>query len=343
MPATAETKSATPLSASAPSQLTVLLVNSGTPDSLSWGGVWSFLRSLLSDPRLIELPRWLWLPILHLIILPIRSGRVAKLYRAIWQPEGSPLAVISESLALKLEQRLASQLPAEVTVQTAMLHSSPRLRKVLQAVPADNTEHLLLIPMFPQYTGSVTGGVYDTVASYCAANRNLPTLTIVKDYHIHPLYIEGLRQQLENYWQQHGRAEKLLLSFHSLPNAYVRKGDPYHRQCLATTEALVAALGLQPDEWALSFQSRFLGGRWLSPYTSVVLEQWGSEAVSSVQVFCPGFSVDCLETVSEIDIEYREIFTAAGGGDFQYIPCLNDTEQQLALLTALAQQSLNKA
>ena len=322
---------------------TVILVNSGTPDSPGRRSVRDFLRRLLSDRRVVELPRWFWLPLLHLVILPLRVPRVGKVYRRLWQPQGFPLSVITQQQVAAVQQLLdQSGLPRPWRVHGAMQYSSPRLQPLLEQLHAQGVRRLVLLPLFPQYSATVTGGIYDAVADLYRRSRDIPEVRIIREYYRHPAYQQLLKQHIERFWQTHGRPDKLLLSFHSIPRGYVQRGDPYYRQCVETAEQLAAALGLSPDQWQLAFQSRFLGGRWLGPATSSVLREWAQQKAGYVQVFCPGFAADCLETLVEIDDEYRELFVASGGERFDFIPCLNALPMHTEMMRQLLLPTLRE-
>ena len=309
------------------SQDAVILVNLGTPDAPTPGGVRRFLRNFLSDSRVVEIPRLIWLPILYGVILPFRPRRVAKLYQEIWLAEGSPLRVISERQQLALAERLQSQ-----RVTTAMVYGGPSIADRVAELRRDGIEKILLLPLYPQYSATTTGSVYDRVANIIQSSRNIPDIAVHKDYHKHPDYIAALANSVREHWDSKGRAQRLLLSYHGIPQLCVDKGDPYYQQCLDTAQLLATALGLEASQWAVTFQSRLGKAQWLQPYTDKTLEQWGADGVESVDVLCPAFSVDCLETLEEIDGENREIFLEAGGKRFEYIPCLNDRDDHIQMM-----------
>ena len=289
----------------------VLLVNSGTPASLETRDVRAFLAGLLGDPRVVELPRWLWLPILHGIILRVRPRASAKKYAAIWTPAGSPLAIESEALRRGLEQALAAE---KIPVALAMLYTGgARVPDAISALRAAGAEQIVVIPMFPQYCGASTGAVFDQVAAALQAARHVPALRFVSDYHAMPAYIDALAASISEHRRIQGATRHLLMSYHGVPERYVAQGDPYRAQCERTSTLVAQKLGLVAGEWSVSFQSRFGRDRWLQPYTSEVLAGLPAKGVRSVSVVCPGFSADCLETLEEIGMENRDVFLAAGG------------------------------
>jgi protoporphyrin/coproporphyrin ferrochelatase len=314
----------------------VLLVNSGTPASLATRDVRAFLAGLLGDPRVVELPRWLWLPILHGIILRVRPRASARKYAAIWTPRGSPLALFSEGLRAGLE----ASLPGGVPVALAMLYTGgASVRAALSALLASGVESLIVMPMFPQYSGATSGAVFDQVSGFLRGRRKVPFLRFVADYHQEPLYIEALATTAREHCSS-DPASHLLMSFHGVPERYVERGDPYRAQCERTAELVAARLGLQQGEWSVSFQSRFGRDRWLQPYTSEALAALPARGIRAVRVMCPGFAADCLETLEEIGMENRDVFLRAGGERYQYVPCLNDRADHVAALGAVIRREL---
>lgn len=322
----------------------VVLMNLGTPSAPTKPAVRKFLREFLSDPRVVEVPTLVWWFVLNLVIIPLRAGRVARAYQSIWQDSGSPLRSITESqqkkLALLLQEKLGEGAPI---VRHAMTYSGPDLDSVVAKLQSEGVDRIVILPLYPQYSATTTGSVYDRVASIFKSRRNIPELIVVKQYFEHPLYIEALAQSVRSHWQQAGRSDRLLMSFHSIPQRCCDEGDPYYDQCLVTASALAEALALKPDEWAVSFQSRVGYAQWLSPYTIDVVEQWGREKLGSVDVMCPAFSADCLETLEEIEVENRHVFLQAGGGEFKRIDCLNDSDDHIKLLAELVEIHLPKA
>lgn len=311
----------------------VLLVNSGSPDSASVPDIRRFLARLLSDPRVVELPRWLWLPILHGLILPVRPLRSVRKYREVFAAGRSPLASLSDSLRGALETELARRMPVSVAV--GMLYSSPLVDAAIRQLVESGARRLLVLPLFPQYCGVTTGAAIDAVGRALAALRWAPEVRYLTDYHDDSAYIDALRASIAANWAAHGRTGHLLLSWHGIPGAYCDKGDPYHKRCHTTARMLADALGLHDGEWSVAFQSRFGGGRWLRPYTEEVLESLPARGVHSVTVACPGFAIDCLETLDEIAVEDRDRFLQAGGTRLDYVPALNARPEHVASLARL--------
>ncbi|MGE0582190.1 MAG: ferrochelatase [Steroidobacteraceae bacterium] len=314
----------------------VLLVNSGSPDSPSARDIRRFLRGLLSDPRVVELPRWLWLPILHGAILPFRPLRSQRRYREMFDAGRSPLLHLSEALRTGLEHELAQRLAAPVSVAIGMLYSSPSVDDAMRQLVHGGARRLLVLPLFPQYCGVTTGAVIDKVGQVLGSLRWAPEVRYVTDYHDDPDHIEALRASIAAHWAAHGRTGHLLLSWHGVPSAYCEKGDPYHYRCHATARRLAEALQLHDGEWSVAFQSRFGGGRWLRPYTEEVLEALPARGVHSVTVACPGFAIDCLETLDEIAVDDRARFLRVGGTRLDYVPALNARPEQVQALGRLA-------
>jgi ferrochelatase len=312
----------------------VLLVNSGTPASLSTRDVRAFLAGLLGDPRVVELPRWLWLPILHGIVLRVRPAASARKYAAIWTPRGSPLAIESEALRAGLEARLGG---GSVPVALAMLYTGgDSVATAVGRLRQAGVDEITVIPMFPQYCGASTGAVFDQVSAALGALRHVPAMRFVSSYHDLPEYIAALAASVREQQAATGATGHLLMSFHGVPERFVALGDPYRAQCERTAALLAQALGLGADAWSVSFQSRFGKARWLQPYTSDVLATMPKRGIDSVSVICPGFAADCLETLEEIGMENRDIFMAAGGRNYGYIPALNARDDHVTALCAVA-------
>lgn len=319
----------------------VVLMNLGTPSAPTAPAIRRYLRDFLSDPRVVELPRALWLPILYGPVLTLRPRKLEPAYRDIWQRYGdSPLRVISQRQVAALQRRLDAAGPSAPLVKLAMTYGEPGLGAVVEALRAQGVGRILVLPLYPQFSATTTGAVYDQVAALFRRNRDVPALGVVKHYFDHPLYIEALAQSVRRHWATVGRGERLLLSFHGIPRRNVERGDPYLRECEATARALAAQLQLSDGQWQLSFQSRFGRARWLEPYTSVLLQQWGAAGVGDIDVICPAFAADCLETLEEIAVENREIYRRAGGGELRYIPCLNDGDEHIEMLAALVESYL---
>lgn len=318
-----------------PRRLAVLLVNLGTPDAPDTASVRRYLAEFLADPRIVEQPRWLWWLILNGIILRFRPSRSAKNYARVWTPEGSPLQVHTAALADQLKQALEPDFADSVIVRHAMRYGSPGVAGVLAELAEAGMRRLLVLPLFPQFSATTSASVLDAIGATFRNWRFPPELRFINDYHLDHAHIDALARSVENHWAKHGRAQRLLLSFHGIPERYVRNGDPYRDQCVATTRALRARLGMNEEDLLLSFQSRLGREPWLQPYTDKVLEGLPETGVRSVEVLCPGFAVDCLETLEEIAITGREQFVEAGGEEFRYIPCLNDSADQVSALRDL--------
>lgn len=323
-----------------PERIGVLLVNSGTPDSNSTADVRRFLGRLLGDPRVVELPRALWLPLLHGMILRTRPFRSARKYRRIWGEQGSPLLTHSVQLREQLGARLGERVIAPIVVEIGMLYSNPGVPEALAKLRDAGAQRILVVPLFPQYCGVTTGAVHDQVTRELSRWRWLPEVRFVNEYHEHPGYIEALRASIADQWALHGRTEHLLMSFHGIPDQYFRQGDPYYCKCQKTARLLADELNLEDGGWSLSFQSRYGPGKWLRPYTDEVLEAMPKRGIRSVTVVCPGFAVDCFETLAEIDIEGRERFLTAGGLQFQYVPALNARPGHASALADLVTRHL---
>lgn len=321
-------------------KLGLLLVNLGTPDAPTAKALRPYLREFLSDPRVVEIPRALWWCILNGIIVPFRSPKSAKKYATVWTEQGSPLLAISQAQTLGIRERLQQQFGDQLVVSLGMRYGNPSIESALTELQQQGVTRLLVLPLYPQYSAATTATAFDQVARVFSQWRWLPELRFINHYHDYPPYIECMAQHVEHYWQQHGRADKLVFSFHGLPERNLRLGDPYFCECHKTVRLLTARLGLATSEYLTTFQSRFGKAKWLTPYTDKSLEALAKEGVQSVQVFCPGFSADCLETLEEIDEENREIFLHAGGQSFAYIPALNDAPAHLDTLVQLVGQHL---
>lgn len=319
---------------SAPSTA-VLLVNLGTPDAPTKRAVRRYLAQFLSDPRIVELPRWLWWLILHGIILRIRPGQSAALYAKIWTAEGSPLQTGTTALAATLQTALRAQRPGAIVVRHAMRYGMPAIGATLRELSRAGARRIIVVPLFPQYSGTTTASVLDAVAAELATWRWVPDLRFVADYHADTRYIEALARSVEAHWERHGRAQRLLLSYHGIPEKYFSAGDPYFCQCQATARRLRERLDLGEDELIVGFQSRVGRAAWLKPYTETILSTLPGEGVKHVQVLCPGFAIDCLETLEEMAIRNHARFLHSGGERFEYIPSLNASEDHVNALTDL--------
>ena len=307
----------------------VILMNLGTPSEPTVRGVRNFLRAFLSDPRVVELPRVLWLPILYGFILPFRSPRVARLYKQIWTDGGSPLKVITEAQAAALQQRFS---PETMQVTYAMTYGEPSFEQRVEELERRGVENILVLPLYPQYSATTTASIYDQYARLIMQQRVVSSIQVHKHYYDSPDYIRALAESINDYWLENPRPQRLLFSFHGIPKRCVDRGDPYEIHCRSTAEAVVEELKLGDSEWAISFQSRLGKAEWLQPYTDKLLQQWAETGVASVHVVCPAFSADCLETIEEIDVENRKLFLAHGGRTYGVIPCLNDSERHISMM-----------
>ncbi len=316
-----------------PGRTALLVVNLGTPTAATPRAVRRYLGQFLHDYRVVDLTRWLWCPILHGVILPLRARKVARNYASIWTPNGSPLLALSRELATAL----AAQLP-EFEVRLAMRYGEPSIPAVLQGLADQGVERVLVLPLYPQYSASTTASVLDAVMAELTQWRRLPELRWINDYHVDEGWLDALEASVENYWDLHGRGEKLLISFHGLPVRFVTAGDPYQAQCEAGARALAQRLGLADDAWLMTYQSRFGREPWLGPATDATIAKLGADGVKVVDMVCPGFAVDCLETLEENAIQNAEGFRHAGGSELRYIPALNAQPAHVGALAALARR-----
>jgi protoporphyrin/coproporphyrin ferrochelatase len=319
----------------------VLLVNLGTPEAPTPDAVRRYLREFLSDPRVVELPRAIWYPILYGLVLTTRPKRSAARYAAIWTPDGSPLALYTQRQAKLLKGLLGERLRAPLMVEFAMRYGEPSIAGVLDRMRRAGCERLLVLPLYPQFAGSTTGSALDCVSATLARTRSAPELRVVRHFHDHPAYIRALGDLVRDYWRANGRPETLVMSFHGVPKRTVDRGDPYHRECQETARLLAAELELPAGSWQAAFQSRFGRAEWLQPYTATVLDTLARQG-RRVDVVCPGFTADCLETLEEIGIEGRAAFrtAAAGGGELRLLPCLNDRPGWIEALAAIVRDGL---
>lgn len=317
----------------------VLLVNLGTPDAATAPALRRYLAEFLSDPRVVEIPRLVWWPILHGIILNTRPAKSAAKYASVWTPEGSPLAVWTERLAQTLDRSLAER-GHRVLVSHAMRYGNPSIAERMDRLRSQGASRVLVLPLYPQYAAATTASIVDKVLQWSTQARRMPELRFINEFHDQPGYINALAERVQAHWAQHGRGERLVLSFHGIPHRSLILGDPYHCQCHKTARLLGQALGLGPDELVLTFQSRFGKARWLEPYTEPTLRELAAQGIKRVDVMCPGFVSDCLETLEEINDEARETFLESGGEAFHYIPCLNDSPLWAQALADLAERHL---
>ena len=317
----------------------VVLVNLGSPDEPTAAATRRYLQEFLSDPRVVEIPRAIWWLILNGIILNVRPAKSAAKYASIWQPEGSPLKVGTRQLALSLGQRLQAE-GLDVDVVDAMRYGQPSVASVMDDLRQRGAQRILVVPLYPQYAAATTASVFDAVAGWALGSRAVPEFRFVHRYGDRPGYIEALARSVRQHWAANGQAERLVMSFHGLPERSLHLGDPYHCECLKTGRLLTEALGLSRGQVLVTFQSRFGKAKWLQPYTEPSLIALAQQGVRSVDLICPGFAVDCLETLEEIDQEAREAFLHHGGERFHYIPCLNASDDGVAVIADLVQTHL---
>lgn len=310
----------------------VLLVNLGTPSAPTAGAIRRYLAEFLSDRRVVQLPRVFWWPLLHGLVLPLRSARVARKYAQVWLPGGSPLAVHTAALADAVQARLPG-----LRVVHAMRYGAPAFADVLARLRAEGVGRVLVLPLYPQYSTTTTASVGDLVEVARAGGN---AIGMVADYHLDPRWVAAVAGSIRAHWARQGRGERLLFSFHGIPERLVAAGDPYATQCRASAAAIAEALDLADGDWMLTYQSRFGRERWLQPYTSDTLRDLGGQGVRQVDVACPGFAVDCLETLEEIAVENAGLFSAAGGGELRYIPCLNASPAHAHALAGIAADAL---
>lgn len=317
----------------------LLLVNLGTPQAPTASAVRRYLAEFLSDPRVVEIPKLAWWPILHGVILRTRPARSAAKYATVWTPEGSPLAVWTHKQATLLSGYLGER-GHQVEVRVAMRYGEPSIPAALDALRAAGATRVLVLPLYPQYAAATTASVADKVMQWAQGARWMPELRFVNDYHDDPDYIAALAERVQAHWLAHGRGQKLVLSYHGLPRRSLLLGDPYHCQCRKTSRLLAQQLGLRDDELLVTFQSRFGRAQWLQPYTEPTLVQLARDGVKRVDVMCPGFAADCLETLEEINQEARAAYLAQGGESFHYIPCLNDQPAWIRTLVGVVQRHM---
>ena len=325
------------------SKTAVLLVNLGTPDEPTTAAVRRYLKQFLSDPRVVEIPKPVWWLILNGIILNVRPRKSAAKYATVWTSEGSPLKFHTAKQAKLLRGWLSQHGGREVEVAYAMRYGNPSIASQLDALKAAGAERILILPLYPQYAASTTASTTDAVSAWLSKTRHTPELRFVKHFHDDAFYIAALKQSVLDTWQreyQSRRPDVLVMSFHGLPRYTLDKGDPYHCECLKTGRLLAEALGLEKHQYRVTFQSRFGKAEWLKPYTSATLDELGRAKTARVDVVCPGFPADCLETLEEIALEAKETFQHAGGGNFTYLPCLNERDDWIAALGSLALRHL---
>lgn len=321
-----------------PESLGILLVNLGTPDSPSTADVRRYLREFLGDPRVVELPRPLWWLVLNGVILTLRPRRSARAYRKIWTEDGSPLLRHSRDIAVAVGQQLSARLSGNVSVELGMSYGSPSIGSALDRLFAAGARRIVCLPLYPQYSGTTTGTVFDAVTNALQRRRWVPELRFINHYHDARGYIAAQAQNIREYWEREGRGERLLFSFHGLPQENLAKGDPYHCQCRKTARLIAGALDLGDDDWLVTFQSRVGRAEWLRPYTDETVAELGRGGLGRLDVVCPGFAADCLETLEEIAMQNAGFFRAAGGGELRYIPALNGRDDHVAFLARLIEK-----
>lgn len=307
----------------------ILLVNLGTPDAPTSAAVKRYLKKFLMDRRVVDLTRFIWCPLLHWLIIPLRSPRVAKLYQSVWMEQGSPLRVYSQ------RQRDALAEKTDSPVALGMSYGKPSLSQALDSLLQQGVNRLVVLPLYPQYSSTTVSAVWDGLYRYFRHRRTLPTITFIRDYATHPAYIKALTASVERAFLQQGKPDLLLLSFHGIPQRYVREGDDYPLRCAETTRLLREALGLSAPQLMMTYQSRFGREPWLTPFTDETIKSLPSKGIKHILVMSPGFAADCLETLEEINVQNREFFMQAGGEKFGYIPALNDDDLHISLLQAL--------
>jgi protoporphyrin/coproporphyrin ferrochelatase len=318
----------------------VLLVNLGTPDAPTPAAVRRYLREFLWDPRVVQIPRPLWWLILNLAVLPFRPAKTAKKYASIWRQDGSPLRVYLGRQAQLMRGYLGERLGKPVPVAGAMRYGKPSIAAGLEELGARGCARILVLPLYPQFAGSTTGSAHDGVARALKKMRRPPTVKWVEEFHAHPAYVKAIAKNVNEYWMKHGRPDRLVMSFHGLPRAVVAAGDPYETQCRESARLIATELGWNDARSLVTFQSRFGAQEWVKPYTAETLEALGRDGVGRVDVICPGFAADCLETLEEIAQEGRDTFRKAGGKDFHYIPTTNDTPSWMTALATIVTENL---
>lgn len=318
-------------------KLGILLVNLGSPDAPTFDAVQKYLKEFLSDPRVVEINRIKWWFILNGIILNFRPGKSAEAYQKIWTGVGSPLIIKTKTLVAGLKQELSKEFDG-FQVEAAMRYGNPSMKKGLENLKQAGCKKIIVLPLYPQYSAATTASTFDKLYDILKEWRYLPEISFLNSYHDHPVYIKGVAKSIADYWEKNGRAEKLLMSFHGLPKSSVYKGDPYYCECVKSAKLIAKELGLKREEWQFVFQSRFGKEEWLKPYTDKTIEAYGKQGLKSLDVVCPGFAIDCLETLEEIAMQNKEIFFESGGERFNYIPCLNDGEMQIELMLNLIRE-----
>jgi ferrochelatase len=324
-----------------PESLGILLVNLGTPDAPTSSAVRRFLKEFLWDPRVVEMPRPIWWLILNAFILRVRPPRSAKAYQKIWTEHGSPLLTHSRDISNAVEQQLAVRVSGTVHVELGMSYGEPSLRVALERLYEQGAQRIVCLPLYPQYSGTTTASIFDAVTAELSRRRWVPEFRFINHYHDARGYIAALAQSIREYREQHGTGNKLLFSFHGLPQQNLKDGDPYHCQCIKTARLIADSLELDDDAWIATFQSRVGRTEWLQPYTDETVASLGKSGMTRLDVVCPGFAADCLETLEEIALQNAEIFKAAGGGELNYIPALNARDDHVAFLSRLIEKHIS--
>lgn len=329
-----------PFTHGTPSRIGILLISLGTPDAPTPEAVRAYLREFLSDPHVVEIPRPLWRLILNLYVLRTRPKRSAERYAQVWMGDGPPLRVHTQRQATLLRGYLGERVKYPTVIDYAMRYGKPAIGDKLQELKAQNCDRVLLVPLYPQYSASATGAALAAAFDSLSRMRNMPAVRTVRHFHDHTGYVNALAQNVRDYWVKNGRPDRLIMSFHGVPRTTLDQGDPYHCECQKTGRLLVEALALKPAQYHIAFQSRFGRAEWLKPYTAELLAQLGKQKVGRVDVICPGFVSDCLETLEEIALEGKTIFIQAGGGEFNFIPCLNERDDWIRALTDIVLDQL---
>ncbi|MBG61094.1 MAG: ferrochelatase [Woeseiaceae bacterium] len=325
-----------------PNSVGILLVNLGTPDNTKTSSVRRYLRQFLSDPRVIEVPKVIWWFVLNLFILPFRPSKSAEAYKEIWTKEGSPLLLYSEEITKKIQKSFnGRELKNDFHVELAMSYGKPSIENSLNKLRKKNVRRILLLPMYPQYSSTTTGSVFENVTKVLSKQRWIPEFRHINQYHDNKAYIETISESIKEFWKSNGTSDRLLFSFHGLPKKMLLEGDPYHCQCYKTARLVSEKLELSEDDWFVSFQSRLGPTKWLEPYTDETLKSWGEKKSGVVDVICPGFSVDCLETLEEIAMENAEYYEEAGGKKLRYIPALNSQQKHISFLINLIEKNIS--
>jgi ferrochelatase len=318
----------------------VLVTNLGTPEAPNKGALKRYLREFLSDPRVVEVPRLIWWMVLNLVILNIRPKRSAHAYSTVWTERGSPLMFHTQDQANALALSMQEKYGDKVIVDFAMRYGSPSIESVTQNMLEKGVRQLLVLPLYPQYSGSTSGSTFDALSQLLRKTRWVPDVRFISHYHDFTPYVDALANSIKAHWASHERADKLIFTYHGIPKRYLTMGDPYHCECYKTSRLVAEKLGLSKDEYMVTFQSRFGREEWLQPYTDHTLKSLPQQGVKSVQMICPGFSSDCLETIEEIGIENRDYFLEAGGDRYEYIAALNAQPDHIAALSQLIEQNL---